>query len=194
MTLILASASSIRLAMLSAAGVGVSVDPANVDEGALKEQATADDPALALQLAEAKALETSNRSLKNWVIGADSLVSVDGQRFDKPRTREEAAGHLRTFSSKPLHLTSGVALARDGLIEWSHVDHARLYIRALSDAFIHTYLDAEWPAVSCCVGVFRMEGRGVTLFDRIEGDHFTILGMPLLPLLGALRSRGLIAT
>ena len=193
MTLLLASGSSIRLAMLSAAGVTVTVDPAEVDESAVKAAHVGDDRALALALAEAKALETSRRSSQNWVIGGDSLVSVEGRRFDKPASRADAAEHLHHFSGKQMRLTSAVALAQNGRIDWSHAAEAKLDIRLLSDDFIHTYLEAEWPAVSYCVGVFRMEGRGVTLFDRVEGDHFTILGMPLLPLLGALRARGLVA-
>lgn len=193
MTLILASGSSIRLAMLGAAGVPVAVDPADIDESAIKATHDGDDVALALALAEAKALEISRRAPENWVIGGDSLVNVDGRRFDKPVSRADAADHLRLFSGKQMRLTSAVALARRGAIDWSHAEQATLSIRLLSDDFIHTYLEAEWPAVSYCVGVFRMEGRGVTLFDRVEGDHFTILGMPLLPLLGALRERGLVA-
>ena len=193
MTLILASGSSIRLAMLGAAGVPVAVDPADIDESAIRATHDGDDVALALALAEAKALETSRRAPENWVIGGDSLVNVDGRRFDKPVSRDDAADHLRLFSGKQMRLTSAAALARRGAIDWSHAEQATLSIRLLSDDFIHTYLDAEWPAVSYCVGVFRMEGRGVTLFDRVEGDHFTILGMPLLPLLGALRERGLVA-
>lgn len=193
MTLILASGSSIRLAMLSAAGVEVTVDPADIDESAVKAAHRGDDSALALALAEAKALETSRRSPENWIIGGDSLVSVDGRRFDKPASRADAADHLRAFSGRQMRLTSAVALARDGMIDWSHTEQATLHVRPLSSDFIHTYLKAEWPAVSYCVGVFRMEGRGVTLFDRVEGDHFTILGMPMLSLLGALRERGLVA-
>lgn len=193
MTLILASGSMIRLAMLVAAEVSVIVDPADVDESAVKAAHVGDDRALALALAEAKALETSCRSSQNWVIGGDSLVSVNGQRFDKPTSRADAADHLRAFSGKQMQLTSAVALAKDGVVDWSHAAQATLHIRLLSEDFIHTYLAAEWPAVSYCVGVFRMEGRGVTLFDRVDGDHFTILGLPLLPLLGALRDRGLVA-
>ena len=193
MTLILASGSSIRLAMLAAAGVVVAVDPADVDETAVKATHGGDDHALALALAEAKALKTSRRSSQNWVIGGDSLVTVDGRRFDKPTNRDDAAAHLRFFSGKQMRLTSAVALVKDGRVDWSHAAQATLHIRLLSDDFIHTYVEAEWPAVSYCVGVFRMEGRGVTLFDRVEGDYFTILGMPLLPLLGALRDRGLVA-
>ena len=193
MTLLLASASMIRQAMLVAAGVEHRVEPANLDESVLKAGHGDDDPALALALAEAKAIQISRRSLQNWVIGGDSLVSVDGRRFDKPTDRDDAAAHLRHFSGRQLALTSAVALALGGKLEWSHAETALLTVRSLSEEFIHTYLNAEWPAVSHCVGVFRMEGRGVTLFNRVEGDHFTILGMPLVPLLGALRDRGLMA-
>lgn len=191
MTLVLASASSIRAAMLNAAGVAHSVDPGHIDESMIKDAHRGDDATLAAVLAEAKALATSRRLSQNWVIGGDSLVSVNGQRFDKPASREEAIDHLRFFSGRSMRLASAVALARGGRIDWSHASHAILQVRLLSDDFIHTYLDVEWPAVGHCVGVFRMEGRGVTLFSSVEGDHFTILGMPLLPLLGALRQRGL---
>ncbi len=192
MSLVLASASAIRAAMLEAAGVPYAVDPAHVDESAVKQANGGDDAALALALAERKALETGLRHLESWVIGGDSLVSVDGRRFDKPIDRVEAAEHLRTFSGRAMRLTSAVALARDGRIDWSHAGEAVLHVRNLSEDFIHTYLEAEWPAVGGCVGVFRMEGRGVTLFEAVEGDHFTILGMPLIPLLGALRERGVL--
>ena len=93
-----------------------------------------------------------------------------------------------------MFLSSAVALANRGKLDWSHSETARLEVRPLSENFIQTYLDAEWPDVGHCVGVFRMEARGVTLFEKVEGSHFTILGMPLLPLLGALRSRGLMAS
>jgi septum formation protein len=125
------------------------------------------------------------------VIGSDSVVSVDGRTFSKPSDREEAVVHLRDFSGRTMALTSAVELARGGATEWSHAETATLKVRALSDQFIQRYLDAEWPEVGYCVGVFRMEGRGVQLFEWIDGDYFTILGMPLLPLLGALRDRGL---
>ena len=124
------------------------------------------------------------------VLGGDSLVVVDGRRFDKPGSRDEAAEHLRFFSGKALHLHSAAALARDGRIVWLGTDAAALHVRELSDAFIDAYLDAEWPAVGQTVGVFRIEAMGVQLFDRIYGDHFTILGMPLLQVLDALRDEG----
>jgi septum formation protein len=126
------------------------------------------------------------------VIGSDSVVSVDGRLFDKPRDRAEAAEHLRFFSGRAMELTSAVALARDGRVEWRHVETATLKVRPLSDEFITAYLDAEWPEVGYTVGVFRLEARGVQLFSSIDGDHFTILGMPLIPLLGALRERELL--
>jgi septum formation protein len=188
--LILASTSPIRRAMLAAAGVEVDALPPEVDEASLKSGA--DAKSIARVLAEAKALAVSRRRGGDWVIGSDSVVSVDGRLFDKPGDREEAAEHLRQFSGKPMVLTSAVALARGGEVDWSVSDSATLHMRILSDAFIASYLDAEWPEVGYCVGVFRMEGRGVHLFEAIEGSHFTILGMPLLPLLGALRARGLI--
>lgn len=194
MSIVLASSSSIRRSMLEAANVPVLVDPAQVDEEAIKQGHHGDDRALALALAEAKALETASRLSGKWIIGGDSLVSVDGRRFDKPSDRDEAESHIRAFSGREMILTSAVALARDGLIDWSFADQARLQVRHFSDSFIHNYLDAEWPAVSYCVGVFRMEGPGIQLFERIEGSHFTILGLPLMPLLGALRERELLAS
>jgi septum formation protein len=126
------------------------------------------------------------------VIGSDSVVSVGGRLFGKPRDRDEAAEHLRFFSGKTMLLTSAVALARGGKVDWECLDSARLEVRDLSDPFISNYLDAEWPEVGYTVGVFRLEARGVQLFSSIEGDHFTILGLPLMPLLGALRDRGLL--
>ena len=109
-------------------------------------------------------------------------------------TRDDAAEHLRFFSGKAMTLVSAVALARGGATDWSHCDSATLDVRELSEEFIADYLTREWPAVAYCVGVFRLEGPGVQLFERIDGDHFTILGMPLLPLLGALRTRGMLAS
>ena len=194
MALILASSSPIRRALLDQAGVAHSVEPAAVDEELLKSGHESSDCELALALAEAKALHVSARRPGDWVIGGDSIVSVEGRLFDKPRDRGEAADHLHFFSGKIMHLTSAVALAQDQLIAWNHVGEAALHVRPLSDSFIADYLDAEWPEVGYCVGVFRMEGRGVNLFDQVEGDHFTILGLPLLPLLGALRERGLMTS
>ena len=188
MSLILASTSAIRRQLLDSAGVDYVAARPDVDEAAVKARLT--DPAeIAAELASAKAQSVVG---DGWVIGSDSVVCVADRLFDKPRDRDEAAEHLRFFSGKPMQLTSAVALARGGRIDWNHAESATLDVRSLSDEFIHAYLDAEWPEVGYTVGVFRLEGRGVQLFERIEGDHFTILGMPLIPLLGALRERGLL--
>jgi septum formation protein len=188
--MILASTSAIRRQMLDAAGVEYDAVRPNVDESGVKARLHAAGD-IAAELAAAKALSIGG---DDWVIGSDSVVEVAGRLFDKPRDRENAAEHLRFFSGKTMQLTSAVALARCGTVDWRHVDSARLQVRQLSETFIADYLDAEWPAVGYTVGVFRLEGRGVQLFNGIEGDHFTILGMPLMPLLGALRERGLLAS
>ena len=192
MTIILASNSASRKAMLTAAGVTFDARPADIDERAIEAALGAVPPsAAALALAGAKALAVGAPSLP--VLGSDSLVVVDGRRFDKPASREDAVAHLRFFSGKPMELHSAAAIAQGGQIVWSHVALARLHVRTLSEEFISDYLDAEWPEVSYCVGVFRMEALGVQLFDRVDGDHFTVLGMPLLPVLGALRELGALA-
>ena len=194
MGLILASGSSIRQEMLEAAGVSFTVERPDVDEAAIKAAHQGDMAELPSLLATAKAQVVSAERPGDWVIGSDSMVFCDGRAFDKPKDRNAAADHLRFFSGKSLILASSVTLVHNGKVDWAAADQAILYVRPLSDAFIADYLDREWPQVSYCVGVFRMEGPGVTLFDRVEGSHFTILGMPLLPLLGALRSRGLMLT
>ena len=191
MPLILASTSPIRFQLLHQAGVSATPMAPHVDEERVKRDHHGDAPSLALRLAEAKALSLDRPG--DLVIGSDSTLSVDGRLFSKPSDRAEAARHLAHFSGKQMILSSAVALARDGAIEWSHVDSATLDVRTLSPGFIDSYLDAEWPEVAYCVGVFRMEGRGATLFERVAGSHFTILGLPLLPLLGALRERGAMA-
>jgi septum formation protein len=191
LTLILASTSPIRRHLLTAAGVAFEVAAPETDEEVVKRGhgGGGGGADLALLLAQAKACALDAPGAV--VIGSDSTLMVDGTCFSKPRDRADAARHLAAFSGREMILSSAVALARDGVVEWRHVDQAMLRVRPLSPAFIEAYLDAEWPAVGYCVGVFRMEGRGVTLFDRVEGSHFTILGLPLLPLLGALRTRGL---
>jgi septum formation protein len=191
--LILASGSSIRAKMLEEAGVEFIAVRPDVDEADAKSKdKEASD--IARELAELKALDVSRSRPGDWTIGSDSVVAAGGRTFDKPRNRDEAAEHLRFFSGKPMVLTSAAALARDGTVDWSHVESAKLQVRELSDRFIQRYLDREWPEVGYCVGVFRMEGPGVQLFERVEGSHFTILGMPLIPLLGALRQRGILAS
>ena len=189
--LILASQSASRKAMLEAAAVPFETRHSNVDEGAIKRELVAVAPAeVAMILAEAKAMAVSAGASGRLVLGGDSLVDVCGRVFDKPRDRDDAAGHLRFFSGQEMRLHASAVLMRDGRVVWRHADCARLRVRTLSPAFIDGYLAREWPAVASCCGVFRIEARGVHLFERIEGSHFTVLGMPLLPLLGALREHG----
>lgn len=188
---ILASGSTIRRSLLEAAGLDFSVEPAPVDEAALKASFAGTTEHMALMLAEAKAVSVSTGQPGEWVIGSDSIAECRGRHFDKPRNREEAAEHLRFFSGSALSLVSAVVLVKGGSMVWSHAERARLWVRPLSEAFIAAYLDAEWPEVGNCVGVFRMEGRGVTLFERVDGSHFTILGLPLIPLLAMLRHQGI---
>lgn len=191
--IVLASKSASRKAMLEAAGVSFRCVPATVDERAIETRAPNAAPdAVAALLAEAKAASVDGRG--DLVLGSDSLVSVAGRRFDKPTSRAEAADHLRHFSGRTMELHSAAAIARAGTVIWSHADVARLRVRDISAGFIEAYLDAEWPAVAGCVGVFRIEALGVQLFESIDGDHFTVLGMPLLPVLGALRNLGELAS
>jgi septum formation protein len=191
MGVILASGSSIRHQLLVDAAVEHRVIASEIDEGPLKGALLEPDQ-IALGLARMKAMAVSKVWPDDEVIGSDSIVTVAGRRFDKPVSRDTSAEHLRFFSGKTLILTSAVALAHGGHVCWEVADQAKLQVRRLSEAFIHDYLDHEWPDVAYCVGAFRLEARGVQLFDRIDGDYFTILGMPLIPLLGALRERGLL--
>jgi septum formation protein len=193
MILILASKSASRRAMLDAAGVAYESIPADIDERAVEAgllDAVPGEVAEALSVAKAAAVAALHPGA--LVLGSDSLVVVEGRRFDKPRSVEEAAEHLRFFSGKVMELHSAAALVRDDGCEWSHASIARLHVRGLSDDFIAHYLSLEWPAISHTVGAFRIEGPGVQLFESIEGDQFTVLGMPLLPLLGALREAGVL--
>ena len=188
--IVLASNSASRKSMLEAAGVAFTAQAANIDERALEAEMDGAEPAeIAQALAAAKAAAVAAEGL---VLGSDSLVEVDGRRFDKPQSRDQAAEHLRFFSGKVVTLHSAAALAREGQIVWVGSDFGRLRVRELSEDFIEAYLDAEWPAVSYCVGVFRIEGPGVQLFESIMGDQFTVLGMPLLQVLDALRDQGVL--
>lgn len=187
--IVLASNSASRKAMLTQAGVAFEAVPAAVDERAIEQGMAGAAPAdVVLALAEAKALAIKKQDRP--VLGSDSLVVAGGRRFDKPRSREDAAAHLRAFSGQTMQLHSAAAIAVQGRIVWRQAAQAALHVRPLSDGFIESYLASEWPAVGYCVGVFMIEAKGVQLFNRIEGDYFTILGMPLLPVLGALRELG----
>lgn len=194
--LILASQSASRTAMLSAAGVPFTAEPAYADEAALKAAMAAARPRdLADALAELKALKVSARHPGALVLGSDSLAVLDdGSVLDKPATRDEARDHLRRMSARHHDLVSAAVIAENGRPVWRVVDAARIVVRPLSDAFIETYLDAEWPAIAGCVGCYRIEGPGVQLFAKVSGSQFTVLGMPLLPVLDYLRTREVLPT
>lgn len=194
MTLVLASNSATRRAMLDQCGIAHEAVGADVDERAVEAGLGDASPAeIAMALAEAKALAVSAMRPDALVLGGDSVVTVAGRRFDKPEHREDAANHLRFFSGKALNLCSAAVLARGPGVVERVVDSAELRVRDLSEGFIADYLEREWPAVGRSVGVFRIEALGPLLFDEVRGDHFTILGMPLLGVLGALRRQGAIA-
>jgi septum formation protein len=198
MRLILASNSASRKAMLGNAGVPFIAEASGADEDAAKaalaEVGTSPRDTTDA-LAELKALKVSMRHPADLVLGSDSIVVLDdGTLLDKPETHEDAERHLRAMSGGTHRLISAAVIAEGGRPVWRHVDIAKLQVRALSDGFIRTYLDAEWPAIAGCVGCFRIEGPGVQLFARTEGSHFTILGMPLIPVLDFLRVRGILAS
>ena len=196
--LVLASQSASRRAMLTAAGVAFEAVSAGVDEDSAKaglfgEGLAARDMADAL--AELKAIKVSSGNGQALVLGCDSIVALeDGSMLDKPRDRAEAATHLRRLSGKRHELVSAAVIAEGGRPVWRVVDRARIHVRPLSEAFIEQYLDLEWPEISGCVGCYRIEGPGAQLFNRIEGSQFTVLGLPLLPVLDYLRVRGVLAS
>jgi len=189
--IVLASASAARRAILENAGVGFAVDPADVDEAALKTPEARRDPAaLSVTLAEAKALDVSRRRPDDWVIGSDQILSFDGGLVSKAGSMDEARARLRDMRGRDHVLWSGVALARGGQVVWSDRDAARMTMRDVSDAFLDAYLSTEGEGLLASVGCYRIEGRGAQLFARVEGAQATIMGMPLWPLLETLRAHG----
>jgi len=196
--LILASQSSGRHAMLEGAGVPFEAMPADIDEEAAKDRLRG--PGLraanmADALAELKALSLSERFPGALVLGCDSVVELqDGRLLDKAGSRDEAAEHLRHLSNRRHYLHSAAVIAEDGQPVWRCTDRVTMHVRPLSEAFIAEYLDREWEQARWCVGVYRVEGPGAQLFTRIEGSQFTVIGLPLLPVLGYLRVRGVLAS
>ncbi|XHS02329.1 Maf-like protein [Sphingomonas sp. DBB INV C78] len=196
MILILASQSSARRAMLAQAGVPHEAMAPGVDEDMAKAALKADGNdarRMADALAELKALKLSRRFPQDLVLGCDqTLAMADGTMLDKPASREDAARQLRGLRGTTHKLISAAVICLGGEPIWRHVDVARLTMRNFSDDWLETYIDAEWPEIGGCVGGYRLEALGAQLFARIEGSHFTILGLPLLPLLDYLRVRGVI--
>ncbi len=194
-TVILASASRTRQEMLRGAGVPVTVEPAHVDEDGVKAALRADSASAAQAaetLAELKAARISAKHGTALVIGADQILDCDGRWFDKPGDRATAAAHLHALSGKRHTLATSVCVMRGGHRLWHHNEAAHLTMRPFGDAFIAGYLAAAGDEVLGAVGAYRLEDLGAQLFARIEGDFFTILGLPLLPVLENLRGHGVL--
>jgi septum formation protein len=194
--LVLASASRTRAALLQNAGLAVTIDPAAVDEVAAKESlraAGAGAAAAATSLAELKALKVSPRHPGRLVLGADQLLECDGAWFDKPVDLAAARRQLQALRGRRHRLYSAAAAVQDGVRLWHHVGEASLTMRSFGEPFLDGYIDRAGPDLLGSVGAYRLEGLGVQLFAAIAGDHFTILGLPLLALLDFLRGRQVLA-
>ncbi|HEY5237086.1 MAG TPA: nucleoside triphosphate pyrophosphatase [Rhizomicrobium sp.] len=197
MRLILASGSAVRAAMLANAGVPHDIRVADVDEDAAKKRLLAeraDMRAVAEALAELKALRVSAVDPGALVLGADQVLAFEGRLLSKVKSMGEAHEILSQLRGKTHELLSAAVLAKAGAPIWKYVSRAVLHMRNFSDRFLDDYLASEGDDLLKGVGCYRIEGRGVQLFERIEGDNFTIMGLPLLPLLGALREQGVIAS
>lgn len=195
--LVLGSGSRTRAEMLESAGVTFDVVPADVDERALEApmlDAGAPPAEIAMALAEAKALAVSRQVPGALVIGADQVLDLAGERFTKAESLSEAGRQLERLRGRTHALHSAVVTARDGAVVWRHLDSAQLTVRAFSASFLAGYLTAMGDRVLGSVGCYQLEGLGAQLFERVEGDHFTVLGLPLLPLLSHLRDVGVLTT
>jgi len=192
--LILASKSPARQALLESAGIAFEAIPAEIDERALQQASGLTSPGeIAALLAREKAVSVSSRHAGRLVVGADQTLALGERLFSKPAGRAQAAGQLQALSGRTHELHSAVAVARDGEILFEDISIARMTMRPLDDNAVSVYLDATGEAVTSSVGAYQLEGLGIHLFERVEGDHFTILGLPLLPLLEFLRSQRLLA-
>ena len=195
MTLVLASGSASRKRLLTAAGVSFLADPADLDEVALTRglvERGADVVKVACELAGQKALSVSRRHPGKLVLGADSVIAFGGAFLSKCASLEEARALLHKLSSKEHLLVSAAALARDGDLLWTHASPARMTMRSLSHKFLDGYLAQEGSAILSSVGCYHYEGRGAQLFDKVDGDYFSVLGLPLLPVLAELRREGVL--
>lgn len=195
MSLVLASGSAIRRQMLEAAGLAFEVDVARVDEEAAKASLRAEGLKPREQadaLAELKALAVS-RKHPGFIIGADQMLAIEGETLDKPKDLAEARSHLMRLRGKTHELLTAAVVAREGAIIWRHIETPRLRMRPFSDAFMEDYLAKVGEAALKSVGAYQLEALGAQLFERVDGDYFSVLGLPLLPLLAFLREHGVVA-
>ena len=188
--LVLASRSSARRALLEAAGIPLELHPADLDERALERGASLAPGAVAQFLSREKAAAVSRARPGRLVLAADQVASLGAERFSKPADRAMARAQLSMLSGRSHELHSAITFAQDETVLFEHVQVARLTMRPLSEAFLDAYLDAAGRAVTASVGAYQVEGLGIQLFERIEGDYFTVLGLPLIPALDFLRRRG----
>src|ERR1700681_2045368 len=192
--LVLASRSAVRRPLLEAAGVPVEICPADIDERGVEAGAPLQAPvAIAALLAREKAALIAERNRGRLVLGADQTLSLDGRRFSKPADRSAARAQLRALSGRTHELYSAIAFVQDSAMLCEYVGVARLTMRAVSDRFLDDYLDAAGDAATASVGAYQLEGLGIQLFERIEGDYFTVLGLPLTTALEFLRRHGCLA-
>jgi septum formation protein len=192
--LVLASRSESRRAVLAGAAIPVEVLPADIDERAIEAQAGLSSPSrLALLLARAKACAVAAKLPGRLVLGADQTLALGDRLFAKPADLVAARDQLKSLRGRTHELHSGLVLVRDGAVLLEHCEIARLTLREFSDRFLESYVEAAGPALTASVGGYQVEGVGIQLFERIDGDHFTILGLPLLQLLQYLRREGCLA-
>ena len=193
MSLVLASGSASRKALLTAAGVSFIADPADLDEDAAMADLAArgaDAAQVASDLAAQKTLHVSRRHPGRLVLGGDTVIELDGRQLSKCATLAEARALLQAMSGKTHLLVSAAALARDGALLWLHASPCSMAVRALTPQFLDDYLAREGTEILSSVGCYHYEGRGAQLFDTVDGDYFSVLGLPLLPVLAALRKEG----
>jgi septum formation protein len=192
--LVLASRSRARQTLLTAAGIPIEVRPADLDERALEAGARLEQPgAIAAMLAREKASVVARACPRRLVLGADQTLALDARRFAKPDDRAAARAQLRALCDRTHELFSAIVFVQDATVLFEHVGVARLTMRAFSDQFLDLYLDAVGSAATASVGAYQLENLGIQLFERVDGDYFTVLGMPLLEALGFLRQHGCLA-
>lgn len=187
--LILASKSKARAALLRNAGLSFKVVPANIDEEKIA-RTIKNGKKLARHLAREKALSVAKNNVGAWVIGADQVLTCGNRIFSKAKNKEQAKKNLKFLSGKTHHLHSALCIAHNEKIVWQHLDSAALTMREMNNEFLQAYITSAGKSLTDCVGAYALEGSGAWLFEKIEGDYFTILGLPLLPLLSFLQERG----